>query len=168
MHSTRAVDDERVERLTRRIREIVAAYVENDDLQPLFDAYRGAATLERLEDGWASRKQSQDEEFGPLTGFTILGTALRNGRDVTVARHLFERGHSDTAFVWDPDQEEHLLGRSSRGLSSELRFVATGEATFGSWDGGFSDSRPLRFVNGGESLALGGPTDDIVAVKVIP
>ena len=81
---------------------------------------------------------------------------MRNGRDVTVARHYFERGHTDTAFVWDPEQEEHLLGRSGRGLNPALRFVPTGESTFGSWDGGFSDSRPLRFTAGGEGLSFAG------------
>jgi prepilin-type processing-associated H-X9-DG protein len=166
LHATRAVDADRSQRLSQRISEIVAAYVENDDLGPLFDAYEGRAALEDLQVGWASRKQDHEEEFGSLTGFTILGTALRDGRDVTVARHLFDNGHYDSAFVWDPDQEEHLLGRSSRGLSPELRFVSTGQSMFGSWDGGISDSRPLNFTGVGESLTLGGLLDDIVAERV--
>ena len=97
-----------------------------------------------------------------------LGTALRNGRDVTVARHVFERGHDDTAFVWDPEQDEHLIGRSARGLRTALRFVPTGAFTFGSWDGGFSDSKPLRFAEAGESLTLEHATGNIVAVRTVP
>jgi hypothetical protein len=83
-----------------------------------------------------------------------------------VARYLFENGHRDSAFVWDPDEEERLLGRSGRGLNPELRFVPTGEGTFGSWDGGFSDSRALRFTNDGESFTLATSTGDVVAGRV--
>ena len=151
LHSTRAVDSARIERLSQNIDTIVSAYVEDDDLQPLYDAYGGRATMERLREGWESSRQRLEAEHGALTGYEIIGTALRDGRDVTVARHLFERGHDDSAFVWDPEQEERLLGRSVRGLNPAVRFVPTGDSTFGSWDGGFSDSRPLRFSEGGES-----------------
>lgn len=165
MHSTRAVDIERVQRLSRSIDTIVEAYVEHDNLQLLFDAYGGRATLQTLEERWESFKQRQEPELGTVIGYELLGTALRNGRDVTVARILFERGHFDSAFVWDPEQEEHLLGRSSRGLNPELRFVATGELTFGSWDGGFSNSRELHFSKDGASLTLAGSAGEIVAVR---
>jgi CubicO group peptidase (beta-lactamase class C family) len=165
MHSTRAVDFDRCSRLSVRIEEIVSAYVENDDLNPLYQAYGGSAPIEALEEGWAARKQRDEAEFGELTGYAILGTALRNGRDVTVARHLFKNGHSNTAFVWDPQEEESLLGRSGRGLNPELRYVPTGKATFGSWDGGFSDSRSLRFTADGMSLTLVTSTDEIVASR---
>ena len=164
MHSTRDVDPERCERLSNRIAEIVAAYVEQDDLLPLFNAYGGIAPLEVLEQGWATRKQRQQEEYGALVGFSILGTAMRDGRDVTLVRHEFEFGHADTAFVWDPEMEEHLLGRSGRGLDPVLRFVPTGEETFGSWDGGFSDSRSLRFD--GDSLTLAGAAADVIVGRV--
>ena len=165
LHSMRTVDAERCNRLSNRIAEIVAAYVEGNDLQPLFDAYNGAAPLKDLEDGWISRKDREEAEFGALTGFTILGTALRDGRDVTVARYLFENGHSETAFVWDPVEDEKLLGRSGRGLNPKLTFVSTGGSTFGSWDGGYTDSRSIRFDNGGESLTLINATENIVAVR---
>ena len=145
--------------------EIVAAYVERNDLQPLYDAYRGAAPLDALEDGWISRKEDGEAEFGPLTGFSILGTALRDGRDVTLARHLFENGHSDTAFIWNPDEEEQLLGRSFRGLDPNLTFVSTGDLTFGSWDGGFTDSRQLRFDDGGTTLVFGDAGNSVVASR---
>ena len=166
IHSTRDVDAARCARLSARIEEIVAAHVENDDLEPLYQAYDGRAPIEALEEGWEAQKQRNEAEFGALTGYAILGTALRNGRDVTVARYLFENGHRDSAFVWDPDEEERLLGRSGRGLNPELRFVPTGEDTFGSWDGGFSDSRPLRFMNDGESFTLATSTGDVVAGRV--
>jgi len=166
IHSTRDVDIERCSRLSARIEEIVAAYVENDDLEPLYQAYDGQAPIEALEEGWESQKQRNEAAFGALTGYTILGTALRDGRDVTVTRYLFKDGHRDTTFVWDPDEEESLLGRSGRGLSAELRFVPTGADTFGSWDGGFSDSRPLRFTNDGMSFTLATSTGDIVAGRV--
>ncbi len=168
LHSTRAIDMARVSRLSQRIDSIVGAYVKGDDLQPLYDAYRGNASMERLREGWESRKQRLEAEFGALTGYEIVGTALRNGRDVTVARHVFERGHDDSAFVWDPKQEEHLLGRSARGLRPALRFVPTGAFTFGSWDGGFSDSSQLRFAEGGESLTLEDATGNVVAVRTAP
>jgi hypothetical protein len=163
IHSTRELNIERSTRLSKRIDEIVVAYVENNDLQPLFEAYKGAATLEALEKGWASRKQGHEAEFGPLVGYTLLGTALRDERDVTLVRHRFENGFGDTAFVWDPEQEEHLLGRSVRGLNPDVRFVPTGGTTFGSWDGGFSDSRPLSFEDDGTSLSIEGSAGTIVA-----
>ena len=165
LHSTRNVDAERCQRLSDRITAIVAAYVEKNDLQPLYDAYRGAAPLEALESGWISRKEDSEAEFGPLKGFSILGTALRDGRDVTLARHLFENGHSDTAFVWDPDEEEQLLGRSGRGLDPNLTFVPTGKMTFGSWDGGFSDMRPLSFKDGGTTLVFGDASNSVIASR---
>ena len=127
LHSTRTVDSVRIDRLSQRIEDIVRAYVENDDQQPLHDAYNGRASLEALQKGWESYKQRNMEEHGAVTGYEIIGTAMRNGRDVTVARHYFERGHKDSAFVWDPEQEEYLLGRSGRGLNPALRFVPTGE-----------------------------------------
>ena len=166
LHSTRAVDSARIDRLSRRIDAIVGAYVENDDLKPLYDAYNGRASIERLQKSWESYKQRQEAEYGALTGYEILGTAMRNGRDVTVARHHFERGHDDSAFIWDSEQEERLLGRSSRGLNPGLRFVPTGDSTFGSWDGGFSDSQPIRFSEGGESLSIAGATGEIIAVRI--
>ena len=166
IHSTRDVDVERCARLSARIKEIVAAHVENDDLEPLYQAYDGRAPIEALEEGWEAQKQRNETEFGALTGYAILGTALRNGRDVTVARYLFENGYRDSAFVWDPDEEERLLGRSARGLNPELRFVPTGEDTFGSWDGGFSDSRPLKFTNDVEGFTLATSTGHVVAERV--
>ena len=168
LHSTRVLDSARIERLSQNIDAIVSAYVEDDDLQPLYDAYRGEATMEDLREGWESRKNRLEAKNGALTGYEIVGTALRDGRDITVARHLFERGHDDSAFVWDPEQEEHLLGRSSRGLNPALCFVTTGNSIFGSWDGGFSDSRPLSFSEDGESLILEDATGEIVAVRAVP
>lgn len=168
MHSTRAVDSARIDRLSQRIDAIVSAYVGDDDLQPLYDAYSGRAPIKNLQKGWESFKQRLEADYGALTGYEILGTAMRNGRDVTVARHHFERGHGDSAFVWDPEQEERLLGRSGRGLDPALRFVPTGDYTFGSWDGGFSDSRQLRFTEGGEGLTFEAATGEIFAARVVP
>jgi hypothetical protein len=146
---------------------MVAAAVERDDLQPLVDAYRGEVTLERMQEIWTSRKSNLELEFGALTGYKVLGTALRNGRDVTVVRHIFEHGYNDFAYVWDPIKPQYLLGRSTRGLSPALHFVPTGELSFGSWDGGFSDSRPLRFSEAGKSLSLGDAAGNaVIAVRV--
>ncbi len=168
LHSTRAVDLARIGRLSQRIDAIVSAYVGDDDLRPLYTAYGGRASLKNLQKSWESYKQGLEEKYGVLAGYEIIGTATRNGRDVTVARHHFERGHGDTAFVWDPEQQERLLGRSGRGLDPALRFVPTGDSTFGSWDGGFSDSIPLHFTEGGEGLSLEGVTGEIAAARVAP
>ncbi len=168
LHSTRAVDSARIDRLSQRIDAIVSAYIGDDDLRPLYTAYGGRASLKNLQKSWESYKQGLEAKYGVLTGYEIIGTAMRNGRDVTVARHHFERGHGDTAFVWDPEQQERLLGRSGRGLDPALRFVPTGDSTFGSWDGGFSDSIPLHFTEGGEGLSLEGATGEIAAARVAP
>lgn len=165
--SSRDVDPDRADRLSKRIDEIVGAYV-GGDFGPLHDAYEHRVSLEHLRTEWDNQRASLDEEYGPFRGYEILGTAFRDGRDVTVARHRFERGHSDTAFVWDPEEHEHLLGRSRRGLDPAVRFVPTGGGAFGSWDDGISASRTLRFTietDGKKSLRLATAQGDLVATR---
>ena len=76
----------------------------------------------------------------------MLGAAREAERDLTVVRFRFERGTVDRAYVWSRDDQPRLLGVSQRGLDPVLPFVPTGPATFASWDGGQSPSRPLTFT----------------------
>ncbi len=65
------------------------------------------------------------ERNGSLRGHEVLGTAFRDGREVTLVRIDFEHGEVYRAYVWDPDEEEKLLGVSVRGLDHILwRVVA--------------------------------------------
>jgi hypothetical protein len=63
-------------------------------------------------------------------------------------RFLFERGHVDRAYVWDSEQQEHLLGYSRRGVDAQLRFYPVAGGGFASWDRMTAASKPLRFDHG--------------------
>jgi CubicO group peptidase (beta-lactamase class C family) len=152
LHSSRSFDADRAARLTGRIDSIVGAYIDGD-LSLLYEAYERSATMQQLQSSWSTRRAGLEGQHGPLRGHRVLGTAMRDRWDVTVVRLLFEQGHADLAYVWDPDEKEHLLGLSGRGLQSELSFVPTGANTFESWDGGLTSSRALSFIDGGDGPA---------------
>jgi hypothetical protein len=98
------------------------------------------------------------EENGSLRGYEVLGTAFRDGRDVTLVRIDFEHGEVYRAYVWDPDEEEKLLGVSVRGLDPILHVLPEEGGTLASWDGRTGESRPVRFepvAGGGMRLRIG-------------
>jgi hypothetical protein len=94
----------------------------------------------------------------------VLGTAFRDGRDVTLVRIGFEHGEVYRAYVWDPDEEETLLGVSGRGLDHILHVLPEEGGSFASWDGRTGESRPVRFepvAGGGMRLRIG----DLEAIR---
>jgi hypothetical protein len=156
--STRAVDAGRGRRLTERIDRIVSAFLD-DDWSPLWEAYGRPSPLEQLASRGRSRLSTAVEENGSLRGHEVLGTAFRDGRDVTLVRIGFEHGEVYRAYVWDPDEEERLLGVSVRGLDPILHVLPEEGGTFASWDGRTGESRPVRFEpveGGGMRLRIGG------------
>jgi len=155
--STRAVDAGRGRRLTERIDGIVSAYLAGD-WTPLWEAYGRATPLEQLASRGRSRLSTFAERNGSLRSHEVLGTAFRDGRDVTLVRIDFVHGEVYRAYVWDPDEEEELLGVSVRGLDHILHVLPEEGGTFASWDGRTGQSRPVRFepvAGGGTRLRIG-------------
>jgi hypothetical protein len=155
--STRPVDTARAARMTSRIDEIVSAYLAGD-WEPLWKAYDRPMPLADLASRAGARIAAAAGENGPVTGHAVLGTAFRDGRDVTLVRIDFERGEIYRAYVWDPEEKASLLGVSGRGLDQILHVLPENSGTFASWDGRSGESRAVRFATseGGEvHLAIG-------------
>ncbi|MFQ5691367.1 MAG: hypothetical protein ACE5HQ_13990, partial [Gemmatimonadota bacterium] len=155
--STRPVDTGRGRRLTQRIERIVSAYLEGD-WSPLWQAYDRPTPLERLAARGSRRLSALAERDGSLRGHEVLGTAFREGRDVTLVWIDFEHGEVYRAYVWDPDEEEKLLGVSRRGLDPILHVLPEEGGAFASWDARTGESRPVRFEpveGGGMRLRIG-------------
>ncbi len=163
--STRPGDAARAQRMSGRIDEVVAAYLAGD-WAPLWEAYDREMSLEALETRAGGRIAAMVESNGPVSGHAVLGTAFRDGRDVTLVRIDFERGEVYRAYVWDPDEEASLLGVSGRGLDHVLHVLPENGGTFASWDIRTGESRPVRFSEsggGGIRLVIG----DRIALEAV-
>ena len=145
LHSTRPVDEERADRLSARIEEITRAYVAGD-FGPLWKAYGRSVSEEALRDRGIAQLKRLEELHGQIQTFEVLGTAFRDGRDVTLMRLDFERGEAFRAYVWDPEERESLLGVSRRGLDSRLHVIPTSDGHFATWDVRTGHSAPVRFT----------------------
>jgi CubicO group peptidase (beta-lactamase class C family) len=144
----------RLEKLTGATRAIVASNMKGD-FRPVFKAYGGEVTLERLKKGWAQAIGELEAEVGKVVGYEALGTARTDDRDETVVRFYGEKGVIDWTYVWDSEQVGRLLGRSERGLAVKLRLYASGEREFFTWDGGIRPPKSVRFETTGDGrLAL--------------
>ena len=157
LHSTRPIDTERTERLSARIEVIVTAFLAGD-VGPLWEAYERRVSKDFLDQRRQSRMARLEEENGELEGHRVLGTALRDERDITLVRLQFADGHVDRAYVWDRDEHERLLGISLRGLGAELALLPEGSGQFASWDPRTGESRPFEFATlevSGATLSLG-------------
>lgn len=130
--------------MSARIDAIVTAWLAGD-LEPMHEAYAGRVSLERLTSRGEETLREWQQARGPLRGHEILGSAMRPGRDVTVVRFTFERGHEDRAYVWDVEADERLLGYSVQGVDARLRFYPVVVGAFASWDRTTGASAPLRF-----------------------
>ncbi len=162
--STRPVERARAERLSGRLDSIVRAYLAGD-WEPLWEAYGRPMPLESLAERGGGRLAGLVEDNGAVKGHEVLGTAFRDGRDVTLVRLDFENGEAYRAYVWDPNEEEALLGVSGRGLDHILHVLPEVGGTFASWDARVGVSRPVRFEaieGGGMRLSIG---DSIEAVR---
>jgi CubicO group peptidase (beta-lactamase class C family) len=142
--STHPLDRERADRFVAKIDNIVSGYLAGD-WAPLWEAYRRALPLEALVERGDERLQSLEQKFGSIKGHEVLGTAFRDGRDVTLVRLSFEHGEEYRAYVWDPDEEEKLLGVSGRGLDHRVHVIPEGGAAFATWDIRSGASLPVRF-----------------------
>lgn len=157
LHSTRPIDAERTERFSARIDQIVTAFLDGD-YAPLWQAYARRVSQEFLQQRWDARMRQMEEQHGSLESHEVLGTALRDERDITLVRFLFADGHVDRAYVWDRDAEERLLGVSRRGLGAEVTLYPEGDGTFASWEPRTGESRPFHFThqtNDGATLRFG-------------
>ena len=164
--SLRPVDTARAERLSDRIDAIVSAYL-SGDFEPLWEAYRRFAPLAQFAPRAEGRLEALVEEHGAKRGHEVLGTAFREGRDVTLVRLLFERGHADRAYVWDDEAEERLLGTSQRGLDPVLHVLPEVGGSFSSWDGRSGATRPVSFdpAEGGGMRLVIGESSQVVGVR---
>jgi CubicO group peptidase (beta-lactamase class C family) len=167
LHSSRPVDTTRASRSSSLMDSIVQAALRGD-FAPMARARSDgvpAATLAGRHGEWLREREAT---LGRCVGATVLGTALQDGRDVTLVRFRFERGIVDRAYVWNPEAEADLQGVSMRGLRAALAFVPTGPGRFGSWDGGLSRSKPLAFARDAQGqmhVTLGSGSEAATAVR---
>jgi CubicO group peptidase (beta-lactamase class C family) len=152
LHSTRAVDLPRSDRLSGALQAVLEASLRGD-FEPMRRARGDAVPAEQLARRFGEWRAEQEAERGALRSVEVLGAALQEGRDIAVARYRFERGTLDRAFVFDPEREGRLQGVSQRGMRPPLVFVPVGDDRFASWDGGVSSSRPMVFGRDGEGRA---------------
>jgi hypothetical protein len=167
LHSSREVDTARAARLADQMAAIATAALAGD-FEPMRRARGDDVPVARLAERHAEWVAEQEPALGKIVGRDVLGTALQEGRDVTLVRFRFERGTADRAYVWNPDAEAQLWGISGRGMKSQVEFIPTGAGTFGSWDGGVSASRPLGFVRDADGrlrATLGGVGGEVTAVR---
>jgi len=166
LYSSRVFDAARARRLEKLMEGILAG-VTAGDFGAMARARGDAVPAERLAAGQAEWTADQETRLGALgTGHRVVGAAFQEGRDVVVVRYQFARGTADRAYVFDPDEEGRLLGISSRGLDPRLGFVPTGDASFGSWDGGHTASRAMtvtREADGRWRMEVGAGPNRIVA-----
>lgn len=143
LHSTRSLDSGRATRLSARTDAFVKALV-GGDFEPMRQARGGDRSVDVL--AAAHADWARGLALGQVVGHRVIGTALQEGRDLTVVRYQFERGTADRAYVWDVSADERLLGVSGRGLPTMVRLVPTSPGRFGSWDGGVSASAAFQFA----------------------
>jgi CubicO group peptidase (beta-lactamase class C family) len=151
--SLRPVDEARAKRLSTRIDEIASAYLAGD-FEPLWEAYGRFMSLEGFAERSGGRLRALQDEHGELRGHEVLGTAFRDGRDVTLVRLDFENGQAYRAYVWDPDEDESLLGSSVRGLDHVVHVLPDVDGGFATWDARTGTSREVEFQETGEGLRL--------------
>ncbi len=153
--STRDVDLPRCRDLSNRIDGIVSAIMKGD-FKPIYDAYGGKATLERIETNWNNAVADWTKEHGTLTGYDIVGTAMLRERDITLVRFNFEKGYADRAYVWSKVEDHKLLGVSGRGIARDVSCMPITGGGFASWDPRSGDSRPFYFEkqNGADVLRI--------------
>ncbi|HEX9166075.1 MAG TPA: serine hydrolase domain-containing protein [Gemmatimonadales bacterium] len=143
LHSTRSLDSARAARLSARTDAFVKALI-GGDFEPMRQARGGDRPPQAL--AAAHGDWARSAGLGQVTGHRVIGTALQEGRDLTVVRYQFERGTADRAYVWDTSADGRLLGVSGRGLPTSVRLVPTGPGRFGSWDGGVTPSMAFQFA----------------------
>jgi CubicO group peptidase (beta-lactamase class C family) len=155
--STRPWDARRAGRLSARIDALMTAYLAGD-MEPLAAAYDFQVSAEYLAERWDEQRRELEASRGALTGHRVLGTAMRDGRDVTLVRFEFANGWFDRAYVWDPEAEARLQGTSRRGLDHRLHVLPGPRGSFATWDPRTGESRAARLEaveGGGYRLSVG-------------
>jgi hypothetical protein len=151
LHSVRVAEEGRLERLGRLMDTIIAGN-RAGDFAPLFKAYGGRMSLERLKDRWGEVTKAIENDRGRILKHEILGSARTRDRDETVVRFICENGAVERTYVWDIREEGRLLGMSVRGLAVRLRLFPSGDRDFFSWDGGIRPPKLFHFEAGTDGL----------------
>jgi len=165
LNSTRQAEPGRLKTLSRLTGQIVAGN-RAGDYAPLFKAYGGEVSTERLKANWSEATKVLEENNGKILRTEVLGTARTQDRDETVFRFTCEKGSVDWTYVWDTEKEGRLLGRSVRGLTVKMRLYPSGDRDFFTWDGGIRPPKLVRIEkasDGRSTLRLG--EDKAVAVR---
>lgn len=165
LNSTRQAEPGRLKTLSRLTGQIVVGN-RAGDFAPLFKAYGGEVSIERLKANWSEATKELEENNGKILRTEVLGTARTEDRDETVFRFTCEKGSVDWTYVWDTEKEGRLLGRSVRGLAVRMRLYPSGDRDFFTWDGGIRPPKLVRIEKAGDgrsTLRLG--EDKAVAVR---
>jgi CubicO group peptidase (beta-lactamase class C family) len=152
VHSPPDQDPEPLVAMSRAIEGVVGAYMKGD-FGPLFDAYREQVPLDQLEEVYGERLREWEERMGTYEGFEVLGTGTGGPHHRTLIRFRYEKGDLLRAYVWDREQEGHLLGMMLGRLDPSLRFYPVAGGGFASWDPTGGASVPARFEGTGKEAA---------------
>ena len=143
IHSPPKENVERLVTMSREIDRVVGACVKGD-FTPLFDAYQGKVPIENLRNAYKERLQGQEEQFGPLQGYEVLGTGSGEVHYLTAVRFRHERGDVTRTYAWERSEKNRLLGMIMRPVDPACRFFPVGGERLESWDAITGASIPAR------------------------
>ncbi len=143
VHSGPEEDPAELSAMSREIDRIVGAYVKGD-FTPLYEAYRKAVPVERLQDAYAQRKKEQEEQFGAFKGYEVMGTGSDDRHYVTAVRFRHERGDLTRVYAWDRAPGKRLLGMVMRPIDASSRLYPVNGGRFELWDAPTGGSIPAR------------------------
>lgn len=94
----------------------------------------GAVPVERLREAYAERKMQQEEEFGPLRGYEVLGTGCDGRYYRASVRFRHERCEVIRAYAWDRAPDREPLGVALRRTDATPRLFRVVGGRLGMWD----------------------------------
>jgi CubicO group peptidase (beta-lactamase class C family) len=154
--------------MSREIDRIVGAYVKGD-FAPLYEAYRKAVPVERLQNAYAQRTQEMQERYGAFKGYDVLGTGSDDRHYLTVVRFRHERGDLTRAYAWERAPEKRLLGMVMGPVDPSSCLIPVKDGGFELWDAPTGGSTPARIAagaNGSMQLVLSRGDREAVARRV--
>ncbi len=133
VHSGTGLDPAPLVKKSETINQIVGAYTRGD-FAPLFEAYGGQVSIERLKSGYENRVRQREAEYGPYRGYEVLGTGTGEQYQFTVVSFYHENETLLRAYVWALDEENKLLGMTTRRMESGCRFFPVKSGGYQSWE----------------------------------
>jgi len=102
------------------------------DHRPAFEAYEGRVPMDDLTARSEARRRQEEAEFGPLTGYDVLGTAILEDGASTLVRMRYGKPQY-RQYLWQKDAT--LQGFRPMGNPPRILFHPVGEGRFEAWGG---------------------------------